>query len=178
MTRKTLLVAVATAFASSAFAFAAATQWQVKDESYAIKFDTRGASGTIKGLKGTVAFDAAELPASTFAVSVDVNTLDTGNSLKNHHAKADDFFDVAHYPLIKFASGKVEKTATGFTSTGLLTIKDVSKPVVIPFTFDPAGAGAGTFKGHFSVNREDYHLKKWGVGEVVELDLVIPVRKA
>lgn len=125
-----------------------------------------------------MAFDAASLPASTFAVSVDMNTLDTGNSLKNHHTKADDCFDVAHYPLIKFISGKVEKTAAGFTSTGLLTIKDVSKPIVIPFTFEPAGADAGTFKGRFRVNREDYHLKKWGVGGVMELDLVIPVKKA
>ena len=32
MTRKTLLVAVATAFAGAAFAIEAATQWQEKDE--------------------------------------------------------------------------------------------------------------------------------------------------
>lgn len=180
MTGKTLLVALGAAFAGvgSAVAFAAATQWQVKPAAYSITFDTRGASGVIKGLKGTVAFDEHNLPASGFAVSVDVNTLDTGNSLKNRHAKADGFFDVAHYPLIRFTSGKVEKTATGFTSTGLLQLKDVSRPVTIPFTFEPAAGEAGTFKGHFSINREDFHLHKWGVGEIVELELVVPVKKA
>ena len=180
MTGKTLLVALATVFAfvGSAVAFVAATQWQIKPDAYAIRFDTRGATGTIKGLKGTVTFDQQNLPASNFAVSVDVNTLDTGNSLKNRHAKADSFFDVAHYSTIQFASSKVEKTATGFTSTGQLTIKDVRQPVVIPFTFElSAGGEAGTFRGHFSINREDYHLDKWGVGEIVELELVVPVKK-
>jgi polyisoprenoid-binding protein YceI len=180
MTRKTLLLALVAAFAflGSAFAFVAATQWQVKADAYSITFDTRGASGVIKGLKGTVAFDQHNLPAAAFAVSVDVNTLDTGNSLKNRHAKAESFFDAARYPRIQFTSSKVEKTATGFTSTGQLQIKDVRRQVTIPFTFEPAGSEAGTFKGHFSINREDFHLNKWGVGEIVELALVVPVQKA
>ena len=178
MTRKILAAALATTLIGSAFTFEAATQWQVKQDAYTIKFDTRGASGVIKGLKGTIMFDAANLPASSFAVSVDVNTLDTGNSLKNRHAKDDGFFDVAHYPLIQYTSSKVDKTATGFTSTGQLKIKGVSKPVVIPFTFEKTGGEAGTFKGHFNINREDFNLNKWGVGEVVELELVIPVKKA
>jgi len=180
MPSKTLLVALvaAVAFIGSAFAFVAATQWQVRPDAYVIKFDTRGASGTIKGLKGSVAFDQHNLPASAFAVSVDVHTLDTGNSLKNRHAKADSFFDVAHYPRIQFTSSKVEKTAAGFTSTGQLTIKDVSRPVVIPFTFEPGAGETGTFKGHFSINREDFNLHKWGVGEIVELEVVVPVKKA
>lgn len=106
-----------------------------------------------------------------------MTTLDTGNGLKNHHAKAEGFFDAAHYPFIKFTSSKIVKTAAGFTSTGELTIKDITKPLTIPFTFEQTG-GAGTFKGHFSVSREDFNLHKWGVGEVVDLELVIPVRKA
>ena len=180
MTRKTFLAALAAAFAcaGSAGAFVAATQWQPTLGAYALRFYTRGATGTIQGLKGTVTFDPHNLPASTFAVSVDVNTLNTGNSLKNRHAKAESFLDVAHYPTIQFVANKVEKTATGFTATGQLTIKDVRRPVVSPFTFEPAAtAEAATFRGRFSLNRTDYHLEKWGVGEVLALELVVPVKK-
>jgi len=176
MKRQTLLLLTLPTLVGSALALAPAPQWRVQPDAYSIKFDTRGASGTIRGLKGSIAFDAANLPASSFAVSVDVNTLDTGNGLKNRHAKAEGFFDAAHYPLIQYTSSKVEKTAKGFTSTGQLKIKGVSKPVVIPFTFEQNG-GTGTFKGHFQVNREDFNLHKFGVGEIVDLELVVPVKK-
>lgn len=175
MTLRLLFAAAALALSAAQSPSGPATAWRAGDN-YAIHFDTRGASGTIRGLRGTIAFDANNLPAATFAVRVDVNTLDTGNGLKNHHAKAEGFFDAEHYPLIKFASRKVVKTATGFTSTGELTIKDVTKPLTIPFTFEQTG-GAGTFKGRFSVNREDFNLHKWGVGEIVDLELTIPVKK-
>jgi polyisoprenoid-binding protein YceI len=172
---KFLLAAVVILF-SSAFTVINAVSWQVKDDSYAVKFDTKGASGIIKGLTGTINFDETKLPQSGFDVTIDVNTLSTGNGMKNHHAKSESFFNAEKYPLIHFVSSKIEKTAAGYQVTGKLTIKATTKDVAIPFTFEGSG-NEGTFKGNFEINRTDYDLVRNGVGEVVKIELVIPVKK-
>jgi polyisoprenoid-binding protein YceI len=172
---KFLLVA-AVILVSSAFTVINAVSWQVNDDSYAVKFDTKGASGIIKGLKGTIIFDKANLAQSGFDVTVDVNTLSTGNGMKNHHAKGEDFFNAEKYPLIHFVSSKIEKSAAGYQVTGKLTIKETTKDISIPFTFEGTG-NDGTFTGNFDINRTDYGLIRNGVGEVVKIELVIPVKK-
>lgn len=176
MKGKDFLYAAAIILVSSAFTVINSVSWQVNDDSYAVKFDTKAASGIIKGLKGTINFDEANLPASGFDVTVDVNTLSTGNGMKNHHAKSEGFFDAEKYPLIHFVTSKIEKTKDGYLATGKLTIKETTKDITIPFTF--AGSGnEGTFKGDFDINRTDYGLIRSGVGEVVKVELDIPVKK-
>jgi polyisoprenoid-binding protein YceI len=61
---------------------------------------------------------------------------------------------------------------------GELKIKDVSKPVEIPFTFAPNG-NSGVFKGEFSFKRLDFNLGKPGgsVGEEITIHLEVPVKK-
>jgi polyisoprenoid-binding protein YceI len=170
------LLAAAVILVGSAFTVMNAVSWQVNDDSYAVKFDTKGASGIIKGLKGAINFDEANLPGSGFDVTIDVNTLSTGNGMKNHHAKSESFFDAGKYPLIHFVSSKIEKTTDGYLATGKLTIKETTKNVTIPFTFEGSG-NEGTFKGNFEINRTDYDLIRNGVGETVKIELVIPVKK-
>src|SRR5690606_28340669 len=91
----------------SAFTAVYLLPWQVKENDYSIKFSTKGASGTLTGLKGTIDFDLANLANSRFDVTVDVNTIDTGLGLKDKHAKAENFLDVENYPTIRFASSTI-----------------------------------------------------------------------
>jgi polyisoprenoid-binding protein YceI len=176
MKNKTLLIVAITFFICSAFTLFMAINWQIKDKEYAIKFDTRGATGTITGLKGSINFDEKNLNQSAFDVSIDVNTINTGSNLKNKHALAEGFFNGGKYPTIKFQSIKIEKTASAYQVVGNLTIKETTKNISIPFAFENKG-NEGNFKGNFTINRSDYNLKKWGVGEVVKIELVIPVKK-
>jgi polyisoprenoid-binding protein YceI len=99
------------------------------------KIQRQRVNGTTQGLKGTVNFDPMDPGKSNDDVTVDVNTLNTGNNLKNKHARAKDYFDVETYPTIRFTSDSIGKTGTGYTSTGMLTIKDVTKEIMRPFSF-------------------------------------------
>ena len=113
----------------------------------------------------------------SITASVDVKTVSTGIGLRDHHLRSEEqFFDTGKYPTIAFRSKKIEKTGSGYTVTGDLTIKDVTRVVQIPFGFD-AGGRTGVFKGHFQVKRLDYHLGKPGgsIGEDVTIDLEVPV---
>ncbi|HEY0297737.1 MAG TPA: YceI family protein [Arachidicoccus sp.] len=159
-----------------AFTFITSVKWQPKEGAYSVKFSADNASGIISGLKGSIDFDKNNAAQSKFDVSVDVNSLNTGNGLKNKHAKDAVFFDVAHYPEIHFTSTKIAKSASGFVATGNLSIKNVTKSISIPFTFVDKGSEA-VFNGSFQINRKEFNLNRDGVGDVIKIDMSVPVTK-
>jgi polyisoprenoid-binding protein YceI len=173
--KKLSILLIITSLTLSAYAAMLLTNWQIADEAYAITFKTKGVKGSFKGLKGTIHFAEDNPAQSGFDVTVDVNTIDTGIGLKNKHALADDFFDAKHYPLIHFSSSDIIKSDSGFVVTGPLTIKDVTKDISFPFSFERAGH-TGVFKGAFEINRKDYNLNKKGIGEIIKIDLNVPVK--
>ena len=50
------------------------------------------------------------LPASSFNVSVDVNTINTGVDSRDSHLKKEEYFNAEKYPTINFASTSIEKS--------------------------------------------------------------------
>ncbi|MCH2232306.1 MAG: YceI family protein [Crocinitomicaceae bacterium] len=163
----------------SAFTSSTLLSWKIKED-YSIKFEGIAVEGTLQGLEGTVVFDKDNLSASKFDVSVKTQTIDTGNKTQTKHAKNKKWFNVEQYPSISFQSSNFQQTAEGYAVTGQLTIKDVTKEVTIPFTFQDAADG-GIFEGSFKVNRKDYNIKGNGFGFVVSneisIDLRIPVNQ-
>jgi polyisoprenoid-binding protein YceI len=152
------------------------TSWKISN-GYSIKFSTDHASGKFEKISGTINFDEANLPSSSFNISVDVSSIATGFFLKNSHAKGSKWFDAEKYPTINFISTKFSKTAQGYLVDGNLTMHGITKQIQIPFTFSN-----NSFSGNFSVNRMDYQVgtmegmsKK--VGNKVDLEIVVPVSK-
>jgi polyisoprenoid-binding protein YceI len=138
--------------AASAFTVIKSQDWKISDN-YSVKFDGGDPSGEFKGLKGTISFDPANLATSKFDVSIDVATINTGNGMKNTHAKSAMWLDVEKYPVIKFTSSAISKTASGYEAKGILELHGVQKEVSIPFTFQN-----NVFAGSFEVNRLDYNI--------------------
>ena len=101
MKRLVYPIAALALMTASAFTFIASQDWKINDD-YTIKFTSHDPSGTFGGLKGTVAFDENDLAASKFDVTIDVATINTGNGMKNNHAKSAKWFDAEKYPTIDF----------------------------------------------------------------------------
>ena len=61
---------------------------------------------------------------------------------------------------------------------GDLTIKNITKPAEISFTFTNKGT-TGLFTGQFIVKRADYNLGNPGgsVGNIITINLIVPVSK-
>lgn len=175
--KKIVFSIIAVVSLAGLFAFAAAQSWQITDK-YSIKFSGGSIGGIFKKFSGSIAFDEQNLATSKFDVSIDVASLNTGNGLQNKHAKGAEWFDSDKYPAIKFVSKKIAKAGSGYQATGDLQVKDVTKEVTIPFTFQKAG-NAGTFTGSLSINRGDYHVGKPGgdVADVIKIDISVPVTK-
>ncbi len=160
---------------ASAFTFISSQNWKIA-EGYSIKFSGSGANGIFKDLKGQVIFDEKNLAASRFDVTIDVSSINTGNGLKNTHAKGGKWFEASKYPTIHFTASKVSKTATGYDAHGELEMHGVKKPFTVPFTFTKNGNG-GTFNGNFDVNRVDFGIGEPGgrVDNVFKLNVTVPV---
>jgi polyisoprenoid-binding protein YceI len=143
-----------TIIALSAFTFYQSLDWKIS-ENYSVKFDGGDPAGEFRGLKGTIKFDPNNLAASKFDCTVDVESINTGNGMKNTHAKSDKWLDAAKYPVIRFTSKSIAKTANGFEALGTLDFHGVQKEITLPFTFVD-----NVFAGGFEVNRLDYNVNK------------------
>ncbi len=164
---------------SSAFSLAGFQDWKISDD-YSIKFSSEDPSGIFRGLKGTVKFDENDLGSSKFDVAVDVASINTGNGMKNTHAKSEKWFDAAKFPLITFSSTEITKTAGGYQAKGTLEMHGVKKEFVIPFIYSHDEKG-GLFTASFDINRMDFNINtaepNHGAAKL-KVDISVPVSKS
>ena len=114
-------------------------------------------SGSFAGLQGSIRFDPAHAGDAVFDISVDAGSVNTDNTLRDDHLKAAGYFDVQHYPRIRFVSTRVAPSNKRDTwmVTGQLTIRDHTRELSFPFTATPANGG-WLFKAAFTLNRRDF----------------------
>ena len=141
--------------------FVKAQQYKPVDEKSDVKFTIKNfglnTPGTLNGLKGSINFDPSNPASSSFNVSVDVNTISTGVDERDSHLKKEEFFNAEKYPTISFVSTGITKGQDGYSVTGKLTIKDVTKIISFPFTVDNQDNGM-VFTGNFTINRKDFNV--------------------
>jgi len=99
-------------------------------------------------------------------VTIDTNTVDTGEPKRDADLKSANFFDVANYPTITFKSTKIEQISAGkMKVTGNLTIHGITKQVVLDVEGpsgaikDPWGKTRVALNATTTVNRMDYGVK-------------------
>ncbi len=125
---------------------------------HAMVTKVRGSFNEFTG-SGTVADGAASITIEINAASIDTRSAD-----RDGHLQSPDFFDVAAFPKITFASTSVKDSGSDkLVVEGNLTIKDVTKPISIEFedtgtATDPYGNARFGFEGASEINRKDYGL--------------------
>jgi polyisoprenoid-binding protein YceI len=121
--------------------------------SFKIKNAGLGVTGTFTGLEADIKFSPDNFRASTIKASVDANTINTEINARDKHLKKEEFFDVAKFPKITMVSSFFGKETNGFKGYFKLSIKGITKDIVIPFIFDN-----NTFTGQFTINRRDFNI--------------------
>jgi polyisoprenoid-binding protein YceI len=160
----------------------AADVWKTKSEESYVNFEVSSTfgkvHGKIPGMEAQIIFNEKDLANSSFKATNHPKNLDTDNKKRDKHLKSNDYLDVEKYPLIQFVSKKIEKTDQGFSVTGDLTIKETTKELTFPFTFDNQGS-KGIFKGNFDINRTDFHVGGQGkmAGHIIHIEVVTVVEK-
>jgi polyisoprenoid-binding protein YceI len=124
--------------------------------------------GDLKITQGTLEFDAANPADASVEVHLDAASISTGDGNRDNHLRSPDFLNAAEFPALVFKSTRIE-TRDGKTAKvhGDLTIRDVTRPVVIEAEYlgagkDPWGNDVVAFAGSTKINREDWGLT-WNV---------------
>ena len=166
----------------------AVSRWALDPENSSVSFVCNHVRSKVRGLfplpAGTVVLDE-DHPANTrIEATIDPRHVTTGVEERDTHLKGPDFFDVARFPTIRFAStGVTRASATAYTVIGELTILGTTRAVTLAVTapppFEHAGGIRRGIEATTSINRKDFGLA-WefpgeGPGVVVGDDIGITV---
>ena len=120
--------------------------------------------GAFNEFEGTATLDGANPAGSTAQVTISTASIDTRNAQRDGHLRSNAFLAMDEYPQITFVStGARQVDDSTFELTGDLTIKGVTNPITIPFSFegaakDPFGNLRVGFEGAVTINRKDYGI--------------------
>jgi polyisoprenoid-binding protein YceI len=121
--------------------------------------------GQMKVKEGWLEVDNDDLTTARVNAILDAATIDTGVEMRDNHLRSPDgHFDVANYPIITFASKRVEgKDPSNFKLIGDLTIHGVTKEVVLKASYNGQGKNAFgkrvvSFSAETTLIRKDYNL--------------------
>lgn len=121
-------------------------------------------SSSFTKVSGTVNYDAAAPEKSNVEATIEIASVSTASEKRDNHIKSPDFFDAAKFPTATFKSKSWKKTGEStFDITGDLTIKDVTKEVVLKAELVGTGPGMGgsTLTGWSAtttIKKSDYGL--------------------
>ena len=126
-------------------------------------------SANFSDIQGTISVDNAKPANSSVQVTIPLSSLNTNVQALDEHLKKADFFDAEKYPNITFKSTKVQALGKNkYKITGNLTIKDVTKPVVLDAVLNKQGEHAMTKAQSIGFNATtSFDRSAFGVGAYV-----------
>lgn len=121
--------------------------------------------GKFSKFSGTISVDRENLEKSSAVATIDMASINTDNTKRDDHLRSADFFEVAKFPTMTFKSKSWKKTGGDtFDVAGDLTLKDVTRPVVLKVTslgFGPGmqGAQLSGWEATTTINKADFNVK-------------------
>jgi len=136
---KRFALALALLASTTPFALAQASTWSADSAHSEVDFTVKHLSisnvhGRFGNVKATIHYNDKDVTKSTVEATIDTTTVNTGEAARDNHLKTEDFFNVAQFPTATFTSTSVAKTATGLKVSGNLTLRGVTKAVVLDVT--------------------------------------------
>jgi polyisoprenoid-binding protein YceI len=134
-------------------------------------------TGSFKKFQGTAITSGDDFNNAKVNFTIDVNSIDTNQPHRDEHLLSSDFFKSAAYPKIKFQSTSFTKESEGdYKMTGNLTIKEVTKPVILNVEYGGSQKDMyGNIKHGFeitgNINRKDFGMTYNAITEAGGLTL-------
>jgi len=141
--------------------------------------------GRFDRFKGTLELDPERPETGSIDVSVETASVNTNAADRDNHLRSPDFLSVEEFPAMTFQStGIVVNSPTHLTVNGNLTLRGITKPVVLDarrlgLLTDPWGQSRILFHVRTTLNRIDFDIRwnkaldngGWLVSERVEIEL-------
>jgi polyisoprenoid-binding protein YceI len=172
------------------------SQWTIDPAHSEIEFKVRAllistVTGRFRTFHASIENDKEDFSDARITFEAEVNSISTGNDMRDGHVKSDDFFNAEKFPYIRFVSDDVKKIKDNkYQVAGNITIRDVTKPIVLDVTYngqmlDSQKNTKAGFEIKGRINRKEFGLKWNGVTDAgtlvasdeVDLDLNIQMKK-
>ena len=158
------------------------TKWAIDPMHSEVQFKVKHllistVTGSFKRFEGSATTDNENFEDAEIHFSLDVNSIDTNQEMRDNHLKAADFFEAEKYPRIEFQSTSFKKVqGDEFRLVGNLTMRGVKKQITLKAEFGgEAKDRQGNLKAGFEVsgiiNRKDFGVSFNSVTETGGLAL-------
>ncbi|WP_250283974.1 MULTISPECIES: YceI family protein [unclassified Frankia] len=121
--------------------------------------------GSFRSFEGALRLDGSTPTASHATISIDTDSIDTGNADRDTHLRSPDFLDAGTHPTITFTSTGIRPGSgqDSYVATGGLTIHGTTRVVEVAVEFqgsavDPSGHSRVGFAATSSLSRKDFGL--------------------
>jgi polyisoprenoid-binding protein YceI len=138
--------------------------------------------GRFNNVKGDFTL-GAPFSTSKANVTVQIESIDTGVTMRDDDLRSNNFFAAATYPTMTFVAKSFKGTPDACKVVGDLTIKDVTKEVTLDGKYkgmvtDPWGNQRAAIQLTGVINRKDFHLnynKRMEIGPEIGDEVTIRI---
>lgn len=172
------------------------TKYQIDETHSSIHFSIRHlviakVRGRFTKFSGAIELDESDVTRSTVTADIEAASIHTNEDKRDAHLRSADFLDVASSPIIRFASQAIEHHGNRLRLTGALTIRDVTREVILDVeelgaAKDSWGNERIAFAATARIDRTEFGLQ-WNqvletggflVGDKIDVDFDIQAVKA
>lgn len=149
-----------------------------------IEFSQYGApvSARFQKFDGRIVFDPENLAQSSALINIDVASLKTGSDDRDMQAQGADWFAVNEYPTAVFTSEAfTHQGGNNYSVRGTLKLRDVSLPLIMPFTLDiiegDSGESYAEMRADISLMRLDFGVGQgqWSSTEAIDDEVKVSI---
>jgi polyisoprenoid-binding protein YceI len=144
--------------------------WTVDPKASSLSFSVAQVGSIVSGRfptwTGDIVLDPSSLGSSRIDIKIDTRPVSANNRDVDSLMKGPNFLDVQKFPEARFVATSISGSGERYEARGKLTIRDVTRDAVLPFTLtiadDPSQPGRvrATARGRIILKRLDY-----GVGQ-------------
>lgn len=149
------------------------------DVRFAYSMGFSDGQGRFTGVTGTAEINDANPAKSAVDVTIDTRTLKSSDSLAEGQLRGGSFFAVAKFPQMHFKSRTIRgKSPTTFEIVGDMTIKDVTRPIVLAVELQlPNSTGVRQMRATTRIRRSEFNMDALAflVGDVVLIEIRSPL---
>jgi polyisoprenoid-binding protein YceI len=131
-------------------------------------------AGRFNGFNGSATWDESDAGRRSLEITIQTESVDTGNERRDQHLKSPDFFNAKQFPVMTFKStnikdAQVDGYEAAWEVTGELSLHGVSKPLT--FVLRQIGRGEDR-RGSYNVGLQtDFTIKRseFGMTNMIQM---------
>jgi len=135
--------------------------------------------GRFRKWKANVVFLPKDLAKSKADFEIDLGSIDLASDESETEIKSSSWFDIAKFPVARFSSTSFRNLGSDkYEIMGKLTLKGITREVVIPIALKRDASGNSVAEGSFPLKRMDYKVGEgmWADTDMVADDVLVRIR--